>query len=185
MNGLALVGGQPRYATALSETDSPAGWREVKATGGCIIDVASGHTVVRGLALPHSPRAVGNQLFFLHSGVGRLEVLDPLTGQIESVAQLPGITRGLAEHSGFAFVGLSKARPTLAGVPIVAKRDELQCGVSIVDVRTGAIAAHLEFHTGVEEIFDVQVLSGITLPYISGPWAQRDTGQPLWTVPPA
>ena len=33
--------------------------------------------------------------------------------------------------------------------------------------------------------FDVQVLPGITFPYVSGPWADRDTGQPLWTVPPA
>jgi hypothetical protein len=44
---------------------------------------------------------------------------------------------------------------------------------------------HLEFQTGVEEIFDVQVLPGITFPYLSGPWAERDTGQPLWTVPAA
>ena len=30
----------------------------------------------------------------------------------------------------------------------------------------------------------VQVLPGITFPYISGPAAETDTGQPLWTVPP-
>ena len=84
LNGLALVDGQPRYVTALAETDSPAGWREVKATGGCVIDVASGQTVVRGLALPHSPRVVGKQLYFLHSGHGRLECLNPSTGKIDS-----------------------------------------------------------------------------------------------------
>ena len=185
LNGLALVDGQPRYVTALAETDSPAGWREVKATGGCVIDVASGQTVVRGLALPHSPRVVGKQLYFLHSGHGRLDVLDPSTRKIDRVAQLPGIGRGLAIHAGFAFVGLSKARPTLTDVPIVANREQLQCGLAIVDLRTGAIAAHLEFRTGVEEIFDVQVLPRITFPYVSGPWADRDVGQPLWTVPPA
>jgi uncharacterized protein (TIGR03032 family) len=185
LNGLALVEGQPRYVTALAETDSPAGWREVKETGGCIIDVPSGETLLRGLALPHSPRAIGNQLFFLHSGHGRLEVLEPSTGRVNSVAQLPGVTRGLAVHAGLAFVGLSKARPTLEGVPIVAHRDQLQCGVSVVDLRTGETVAHLEFRTGVEEIFDVQVLPGITFPYVSGPSADRDTGQPLWTVPPA
>jgi len=36
----------------------------------------------------------------------------------------------------------------------------------------------------VEETFDVQVLPGIVLPYVSGPSAEMDTGQPLWTVPP-
>jgi hypothetical protein len=56
--------------------------------------------------------------------------------------------------------------------------------VVVVDVRTGTHVAQLEFQTGVEEIFDVQVLPGITFPHISGPRAERDTGQPLWTIPP-
>jgi hypothetical protein len=55
----------------------------------------------------------------------------------------------------------------------------------VVELRTGAIAAHLEFRAGVDEVFDVQVLPEIPIPYVSGPWAERDTGQPLWTVPPA
>jgi hypothetical protein len=87
-------------------------------------------------------------------------------------------------NHGYAFVGLSKARPTLEGVPIVAERDKLRCGLWVVDLRTGTIAAHLEFCTGVEEIFDVQVLPGIEFPYISGPAAEKDAGHPLWTVPP-
>jgi len=185
LNGLALVNGQPRYVTALAETDSPEGWRAVKATGGCLVEVPSGQIVVRGLSLPHSPRVDGGQIFFLHSGQGRLDVVDPSTGKVTSVAELPGVARGLALHGGLAFVGLSKARPTLEGVPIIARRDQLQCGLFVVDLRTGARVAHLEFLTGVKEVFDVQVLPGITFPYISGPWADRDVGQPLWTVPPA
>lgn len=93
-------------------------------------------------------------------------------------------SRGLAIHGDYVFVGLSKARPTLEGVPIVENRDELRCGLWVVDLRTGAIVAQLEFCTGVEEVFDVQVLPGIVSPYISGPAAEIDTGQPLWTVPP-
>ena len=38
--------------------------------------------------------------------------------------------------------------------------------------------------TGMEEVFNVQVLPGTVSPHISGPWADRDTGRPLWTVPP-
>ena len=63
LNGLALVDGQPRYVTALAETDSPAGWRAVKATGGCIIEVPSGQIVARGLSLPHSPRVSRRSAF--------------------------------------------------------------------------------------------------------------------------
>ncbi len=51
-------------------------------------------------------------------------------------------------------------------------------------MQTGSSVAHLEFSTGINEIFDVQVLPGIVNPYISGPSAEKDTGQPLWTVPP-
>jgi uncharacterized protein (TIGR03032 family) len=185
LNGLAVVDGRPRYATALGETDSPEGWRAVKATGGCLIEVPSGCLVVRGLALPHSPRMHEGQVFLLHSGQGRLEVVDPATGHVTAVTEVPGVARGLAVHDGFAFVGLSKARPSLEGVPIVARRDELKCGLVVVDLRTGGHAGHLEFRSGVEEVFDVQVLPGIAFPYVSGPWAERDTGQPLWTVPPA
>jgi uncharacterized protein (TIGR03032 family) len=185
LNGLALVDGQPRYVTALSQTDSPEGWRAVKATGGCLLEVPTGRMVAGGLSLPHSPRVDGGRLFFLHSGQGRLDMLDLSSGQVAPVAALPGVARGLALHAGYAFVGLSKARPTLEGVPIVAQRDQLKCGLVVVDLRTGGLAGQLEFHTGVEEIFDVQVLPGITFPYVSGPWAERDTGQPLWTVPPA
>jgi uncharacterized protein (TIGR03032 family) len=126
----------------------------------------------------------GDQIFFLHSGHGTLDVTDPQTGRVTPVASVPGVARGLALHGGYAFVGLSKARPTLEGVPIVARRDELRCGLWVVDLRTGTVAAHLEFCTGVEEVFDVQVLPGILFPYVSGPSAAKDTGQPLWTVPP-
>jgi uncharacterized protein (TIGR03032 family) len=185
LNGLAVVNGQPRYVTALAETDSPQGWRAGKSTGGCLIEVPSGHLVVRGLSLPHSPRVDGDRIFFLQSGQGELSMAHPSTGQVNAVAALPGVARGLALHGEYAFVGLSKARPTLEGVPIVAHRDQLKCGLWLIHVRTGAVSAHLEFRTGVDEIFDVQVLPEIPFPYVSGPWAEADTGQPLWTVPPA
>jgi uncharacterized protein (TIGR03032 family) len=184
LNGLALVDGQPRYVTALGETDSAAGWRAVKTNGGCLLEVPSGRRVAGGLSLPHSPRVEQGRIYFLHSGQGRLDMVDPAGGQLTPVAAVPGVARGLALHGGYAFVGLSKARPTLEGVPIVADRERLKCGLAVVDLRTGNQAALLEFETGVEEIFDVQVLPGIAFPFVSGPWAERDTGQPLWTIPP-
>jgi uncharacterized protein (TIGR03032 family) len=184
LNGLAVVDGQPRYVTALAETDTPSGWRAGKNNGGCLIEVPGGNVLARGLSLPHSPRVDGDKIFFLHSGQGELATADPKNGQITPVAPVPGIARGLAIHGAYAFVGLSKARPTLEGVPIVSDRDKLRCGVWVVDLRTGNIAAHLEFHTGMEEIFDVQLLPVITSPYLSGPAADKDSGAPLWTVPP-
>jgi len=185
LNGLAVADGQPRFVTALAETDDASGWRPVKNGGGCIIEVPSGRILARGLCLPHSPRIAGGRLFFLRSGEADLAVADLASGEVTSVVQVPGVARGLALHGGYAFVGTSKARPTLEGVPIVTERDKLRCGVWIVSLQSGTIEGHLEFNTGVEEIFDVQVLPGAVAPYVSGPAAEKDAGEPLWTVPPA
>ena len=68
LNGLAVVDGEPRYVTALAETDTPSGWRGMNHRGGCIVEVPSGQVLARGLCLPHSPRVEGERLFFLHSG---------------------------------------------------------------------------------------------------------------------
>ena len=94
----------------------------------------------------------------LHSGVGRLVRVDPANGRHDDVAELPGYTRGLAMVGPFAFIGLSKIRETstFGGVPIAERRDELKCGVGVIDLRTGRLAAHLEFVSGVDEIFDVR-----------------------------
>src|SRR5829696_7529574 len=57
---LCTLDGRHRYVTALAETDTPQGWRADKARSGCLIDVASGQTVARGFAMPHSPRVHAN-----------------------------------------------------------------------------------------------------------------------------
>jgi uncharacterized protein (TIGR03032 family) len=191
LNGLALAPGErgvltPRYVTALAETDTPQGWRADKVRSGCLIDVASGQTVARGFAMPHSPRVHRGRVWMLHSGAGQLVLVDPAGGKADTVTELPGYTRGLALYDRFAFVGLSKIRETatFGGMPIAARRPELKCGVGVVDLGTGRLVAPLEFVTGVEEIFDVQVLPGARCPALSGPYPSLDGGAPIWTVPP-
>jgi len=122
------------------------------------------------------------RLYLLTSGDGWLNVVDPVSGRLTPVAELPGVGRGLALHGNYAVVGLSKPRPSLVNVPIVARREQLKCGLAVVDLRMGAVVAELEFVTGVEEIFDVQMLP-VSCPYLSGPRGLQDTGQPLWTMP--
>src|SRR5262245_18266661 len=146
LNGVAVADGAPRYVTALAETDTPRGWRPNKVQSGCLIDVASGQTVARGFAMPHSPRVHGGRVWMLHSGAGRLVLVDPASGRAQTVTELPGYTRGLALYDRFAFVGLSKIRETstFGGMPIALRRPELKCGVGVVDLGTGRLAAHLE-----------------------------------------
>ena len=192
LNGLALAGDErgglaPRYVTALAETDTAQGWRSDKVTGGCLIDVPTGRTVARGFAMPHSPRVYRGRVWLLDSGTGQLVVVDPASGNVEPVAELPGYTRGLALHESFAFVGLSKIRETstFGGMPIAGRRDELRCGVGVVDLRTGRLLARLEFLSGVEEIFAVQVLPGVRSPAVSGPYPAVDGVPTIWSAPDA
>src|SRR5262245_30322942 len=190
LNGLAMAPGErgvlaPRYVTALGETDTPQGWRPNKVAGGCLIDVASGQTVARGFAMPHSPRVHLNRVWMLHSGAGQLVQVDTAKGHVQTVTELPGYTRGLAIYDRLACVGLSKIRATstFGGMPIADRRPELKCGVGVVDLGTGRLVGHLEFVTGVEEIFDVQVLPGARCPVLSGPYPTLDSAAPIWTVP--
>src|SRR5262245_44007358 len=184
LNGLALVDGRPRYVTALGETDTPGGWRADKPRGGCLIDVPSGAVVARGLSMPHSPRWHDGRLWLLESGTGRLVLVDAATGQRQTVAELPGFTRGLALCGPYAFIGLSRIRPTSAmdGVPLAERREQLKCGVAAVDLRNGGVIAVLEFQTAVEEIFDVQLLHGLRFPEVMG--FQKETLHHTCTIPP-
>jgi uncharacterized protein (TIGR03032 family) len=184
LNGLALVGGQPHYVTALGTTDVRDGWRPDKPHGGCIIDIPSGEFVARGLSMPHSPRWHDGKLWVLESGTGGVVLVDRANGQRETVAQLPGFTRGMAIVGSHAFVGLSKIRASSAmdGVPLAKRRDQLQCGITVIDLRSGQIVALLEFQTAVEEIFDVQLLLGIRFPEIMG--FQKESLHHTFIIPP-
>lgn len=185
LNGLAVVDGRPKYVTCLAQTNTPHGWRPVKATGGCVLDVASGAVVVSDLAMPHSPRVYEERLWLLHSGRGQLALVNPAAGKVDPVVELPGYTRGLAFAGPYAFVGLSRIRETstFGGMPIEQRKQELRCGVAAIDLRSGRQVGYLEFCSGVEEIFDVQVLAGMRWPVLSGPHATLDASQTIWVVP--
>jgi uncharacterized protein (TIGR03032 family) len=186
LNGLALDAAKPKYATVMAASNEPGGWRDTKATSGRILEIPSGESVTEGLAMPHSPRVHNGRLWVLNSGCGNLEVVDRNTGRRDDVARMPGYTRGLAFHGDFAFVGLSRIRETavFGGVPIAERREELKCAVAVVDMRSGTSVAYLEFETGVEEIFDVQVVPNAHRVAITGPFPAHDDAKDVWVVPP-
>jgi uncharacterized protein (TIGR03032 family) len=183
LNGLALRDGRPRYVSALGTTDARDGWRADKPHGGCLIEIDSGEIITRGLSMPHSPRWHEGRLWVLESGTGRLLSIDIAAGRPETVVELCGFTRGLALCGPYAFVGLSKIRTSSAmdGVPLAERRDQLQCGVAAVDLRSGQVIAFLEFQSAVEEIFDVQVLDGLRFLEVIG--FQQETIHHTFVVP--
>jgi len=197
LSGLAMGSGErtmapgervvltPRYVTALGESDMAGGWRPNKPHGGCLVDVPACAVVARGFSMPHSPHLVDGRLWLLESGKGRLLVIDRATGRQETITdELPGFARGLALHGRYAFIGLSKIRPTSAmdGVPLAERRDELKCGVVVVDLESGRTVGFLEFQTAVEELFDVKLLPGTRFPEVLG--FQKEDIQHTFVIPP-
>jgi uncharacterized protein (TIGR03032 family) len=174
LNGLAVVEDRVAYVTALGATDTPGGWRERKADGGVLIDVRSSATVAHGLSMPHSPRWHQGRLWLLESGRGSLCTVDLADGSLETVAELPGFTRGLAFAGDYALVGLSQIREssTFGDLPVTRRLKERQCGVWIVDTQTGEIAGFLRFEDLVQEIFDVAFIPGSRYPELAEPDGQ-------------
>ena len=169
LNGLCVVDDQVRFVTALGESNEPGGWRERKADGGVLIDVPSGETVLEGLSMPHSPRWHDGRLWVVESGKGTLSVADLEQGTVETVAELPGFTRGLLFAGGVAFVGLSQVREaaTFGGLPLMERLDERLCGVWAVNPQSGDVIGFLRFEELVQEVFDVALLAGLRYPEIA------------------
>jgi uncharacterized protein (TIGR03032 family) len=169
LNGLCVIDDRARYVTALGESDEPGGWRDNKVSGGVLIDVASGETVLSGLSMPHSPRWHDGRIWLLESGNGTLSVADLDSGSVETVAELPGFTRGLLFAGGLAFVGLSQVRETatFGGLPLMERLDERLSGVWAVNPQSGQTVGFVRFEEMVQEIFDVALLRGLRYPEVA------------------
>jgi len=164
-----MTDGKPEFVTALGETDGNESWRGDKARGGVLVDVRRNRVVMRGLSMPHSPRRYDGRLWILESGEGSLSLADIENVRLETVARLPGFTRGIDFCGELAFIGLSKVRDSalFIGLPLTERLEERVCGVWVVNIRTGETAAFLRFEDAVQEIFAVQVLRGMRFPDIS------------------
>jgi hypothetical protein len=71
----------------------------------------------------------------------------------------------------------------MTGVPLAERRQELKCGVAVIDLDRGRIEGFLEFQSAVEEIFDVQLISGVRFPEVIG--FQKEEVNHTFVVPPA
>ncbi|MDB5725531.1 MAG: hypothetical protein JWQ16_2285 [Novosphingobium sp.] len=174
MNGLAMSEGVPRYVSAVSQSDTLAGWRARRVSGGVIIDVVTNRIVTDQLSMPHSPRVSDDQLYVLDSGRGQIVRVDRETGAKEDVAFCPGFLRGMTIHNGYAIVTASKPRDgSFKDLPLqdeIAKRDgEPWCGIFIVNLRHGDIVEWIKLDGQVVELFDIAVIPGAACPMSLGP----------------
>lgn len=174
MNGLAVSDGLPRYVTAVSTTDVHEGWRQHRSNGGVVVDVQKNEIICRGLSMPHSPRCHNGQLYVLNSGAGEFGRVDLATGRFETIAFCPGYARGMALLGNFAVIGLSTCREsrTFQGLPLdeALKKHQVQaqCGILVVDLRTGDVVHSVNIEGVVRELYDVVILSGVQRPSALG-----------------
>ncbi|MBR8827123.1 MAG: TIGR03032 family protein [Gomphosphaeria aponina SAG 52.96 = DSM 107014] len=171
LNGLAQVGGKPKYVTACSRSDVAAAWRGRRQNGGVVIEIESKEIITTGLSMPHSPRYYQGKLWVLNSGSGELGYIE--SDKFQPVTFCPGFVRGLAFWQNFAIVGMSKPRDRsfngLALDETLAKKDATaKCGVMVIDLNNGQVAHWLEFEGVVTELFDVVVLPGVKQPMALG-----------------
>jgi uncharacterized protein (TIGR03032 family) len=170
LNGLAMQDGVPRYVTAVSKSDTIDGWRDRRADGGIVVDVATGDIVIGGLSMPHSPRLYRDKLWLLNSGTGEIGWIEPAASaagaRFHPLAFCPGFARGLAFHGDYALVGLSKPRyQRFEGLALDARLaqadSEPWCGVQVIDLRDGICAHWFRIDGPVAELYDLAVVPGV------------------------
>lgn len=167
LNGMVMVNGKPKYATAFNRGNSYQSWRERVTTDGVLMDVDTGDILLENLLMPHSPRMFEGNLYLLFSATGEIVKVDTEKGTYETVTRLNGFVRGMAYYKNFLFVGLSKLRQnssTFAKLEIAKK--SLQAGIMIIHLPTGSIYGEIKYQASVDEIYDIQVLPGKIRPNI-------------------
>ncbi len=121
---------------------------------GVVFSGATREPVARGLTRPHSARWYRDRIWVDNSGYGELVVCDPDSQRFETVARLPGWTRGLCFHGGVALIGTSRVIPRFRQYAPGLEIEASECGVHAVDTETGRVLGSLVWPYG-NQIFSV------------------------------
>lgn len=189
LNGLAMVGGKPKYVTVVAATNTHEGWRDHRQDGGVVIDVETDEVVCNGLSMPHSPRWHRGALWVLNSGTGELGTIDLSSGAFVPLAFFPGFLRGLAMIGDYAVVGLSKPRHGhFEGLPLDRRLADTGgaawCGIQIVSLATGDVVEWLRLQGAMTELFAVAGLDGVANPVTIGLQSKDIEDLISWDPPP-
>jgi uncharacterized protein (TIGR03032 family) len=173
LTGFALEDGLLRYASVAAASDLASGWERNIASGGCVLDAATGATVAEGLALPVAPRLRDDRLWLDEAASGHFGFIHLGSGMFEEVAFCPGWLSGLAFVEGFAVVATSITRDgrAMGGLPLEHNletyRAKAQTAVCVIDLGSGEVAHWMRFD-GLAEIRDVALVSETVRPAALG-----------------
>ena len=167
LNGMAMKDGKPKYATAFGRGNSHQSWRDDITKTGIIIDIETNEIVAENLAMPHSPRIFGDDLYVLLSATGELLKIDLKEGKHEVVVKIEGFVRGMSLHKDYLFIGLSKLRKnssTFAKLDFAEKANK--SGIMVIHLPTASIVGKISYLSSLDEIYDVHILPNKTRPNI-------------------
>jgi uncharacterized protein (TIGR03032 family) len=159
LNGMAMYDGLPKYATAFNQGNSFQSWRENITKSGVVFDLETSEVIAGNLAMPHSPRLFGGDLFTLLSATGELIKIDIKTGKYDVIVKLEGFVRGMSLYKDYLFIGLSKLRKkssTFGKLDFAEKAN--QSGIMVIHLPTGSIAGKITYLTSLDEIYDVHII---------------------------
>ncbi|MCT4624039.1 MAG: TIGR03032 family protein, partial [Schleiferiaceae bacterium] len=167
---MALENGKPKYVSCFNQGNTAQSWRQNITETGVIIDVDTDELVAEGLAMPHTPKLIDGTLYVLMSATGELVKINTETGEKETILKLDSFVRGMDVCGEFLFIGLSKLRKnskTFAHLMNNFSRN--RAGVAIVHLPSGAFVGEIQYHTSVEEIYEVKVIPNTVRPNILNP----------------
>jgi len=167
LNGMALQNGIPKYASAFNQGNSRQSWREKVTETGVIFDLDSNEVIAEGLAMPHSPRIFGNDLYVLLSATGELVKIDTQSGKHDVIVKLDGFVRGMSLHKDYLFIGLSKLRKnssTFGKLEFAEKAN--QAGIMVIHLPTGSIVGKISYLNSLDEIYDIHMIADKIRPNI-------------------
>lgn len=176
LNGLAMKEGIPKYATALGQGNTPKSWRQNISQTGVVLDIETNQIIAESLGMPHSPRLYDDGLYVALSAEERIIRIDPKTHEIETIAKIEGFVRGMTRIGDYLLVGKSKLRKNSSvfkELAIAQKADE--AGIDMIHIPTGVVHAKLRYLASVDEIYDVQILTGVVRPNILNTYTDLHT----------
>jgi uncharacterized protein (TIGR03032 family) len=119
---------------------------------GVVFSGATREPIAFGLTRPHSARLRDGRVWLLNSGYGQYGYVE--SGGFQSVATLPGWTRGLCMHGRVAFVGTSRVLPRFRQYAPGLRVDRAMCGVHAIDADSGRVLGSLTWPAG-NQIFAI------------------------------
>ena len=167
LNGMAMLNGKPKYATAFNNGNTPQSWRDSITSSGVIYDIEKNKIICSGLPMPHTPRIFNDKLYVLLSATGELVKIDTDNGTYDVIVKIGGFVRGMSLHKDYLFIGLSKLRKNSStfGKLDFAKHAN-QAGIVIVHLPTKSIAGKINYLNSLDEIYDIHILKDKKRPNI-------------------